>query len=51
MPICLTNAILLEIDPPRITRGNLHIADNTIDAVGSNITPQPGDETIDCRGA
>lgn len=51
MPICLINAILLEIDPPRITRGNLRIAENTIDAVGSNVTPQPGDEAIDCRGA
>lgn len=51
MPITLTNAILLDIDPPRITRGNLRIVDNTIDAVGPNVTPQPGDETIDCQGA
>lgn len=47
----LTNAILLDIDPPRITHGNLRIAGNTIDAVGPSVTSQPGDEIIDCQGA
>lgn len=51
MSIVLTNAVLLDIDPPRVTHGNLRIAGDVIDAVGPNITPQPGDDIIDVGGA
>lgn len=51
MSIVLTNAVLLDIDPPRVTHGNLRIAGDVIDAVGPNVTAQRGDEVIDVGGA
>ncbi|MCB9858036.1 MAG: amidohydrolase family protein [Phycisphaerales bacterium] len=51
MSIVLTNAVLIDIDPPRVTRGNLRIAGDVIDAVGPDVTPQRSDEILDCHGA
>jgi putative selenium metabolism protein SsnA len=51
MGIVLTNAILVDIDPPRVERGSLRIEGGTIAARGEAAKPQAGDETVDCGGA
>jgi putative selenium metabolism protein SsnA len=54
MPIVLTNAILVDIDPLRVERGNLRIDGGTITARGADAKTQAtaaADETIDCGGA
>ena len=50
MPITLTDAILLDLDPIKIGRGSIRIASDTIEAVGPGVVPLPGDETVDCGG-
>lgn len=51
MTIVLTNALLVDLDPPRVEAGALRIDGNRIVARGPNVTPAPGDETLDCGGA
>ena len=51
MALVLTNALLVDIDPPRVERGSLRIEDGRIIARGADAKPQVGDETIDCGGA
>jgi len=51
MPVCLIDAHLLQLDPATVTRGGLRIDDGYIVAAGSNVAPQPGDTTYDCKGA
>lgn len=51
MSITLTNALLLDLDPVSVVEGSLRIDGETIDRVGPGVTPQAGDEAIDCHGA
>ena len=50
MPVVLTNALLVDLDPPRVERGSLVIQGNRITARG-DVTLGHGDEVIDCGGA
>src|ERR1700740_425502 len=45
------DALLVQLDPPRVDAGNLRVADGTIVAVGAEVVASPGDETLDCGGA
>ncbi|HPF41350.1 MAG TPA: amidohydrolase family protein [Phycisphaerae bacterium] len=51
MPVLLTNATLVDIDPPRVVTGGLRIVDRAIDAVGPDVSARPDDEVVDCGGA
>jgi len=51
MPITLTNAILLQIDPLEVSHGAVRIVSERIEAAGPDVEPAPGDETLDCHGA
>ncbi len=51
MPITLTNAILLDLDPIKVGRGSIRIVSDTIEAIGPDVEPLPGDETLDCGGS
>ncbi len=51
MSLVLTNALLADIDPPRVEPGALRIEGGIITERNQRIDPQPGDETIDCGGA
>ena len=50
MPITLTQAILLDLDPINVSRGAIRIASGNIEAVGPDVQPLPGDEIMDCGG-
>jgi putative selenium metabolism protein SsnA len=50
MGTIFTNATLVQLDPPMVEQGNLHVCDGKIVAVGS-VTPEQGDDMIDCGGA
>lgn len=50
MPILLTNAILVDIDPVGVEHGSLRLTDGLISARG-NLSPAPDDQTLDCGGA
>jgi cytosine/adenosine deaminase-related metal-dependent hydrolase len=45
------NALLAQLDPPRVETGNLRVADGRIVGVGSGVAALPGDEMVDCGGA
>jgi cytosine/adenosine deaminase-related metal-dependent hydrolase len=45
------DALLVQLDPPRVEAGNLRVADGRIVGVGSGIVAQPGDEIVECGGA
>lgn len=45
------DALLVQVDPPRVETGNLRVADETIAAVGAATVAQPGDEIVECGGA
>lgn len=51
MPIVLTNAILLNLDPVEVSHGAIRVESDTISEVGPSVTPSHGDDTFDCRGA
>ncbi|MFQ5429054.1 MAG: amidohydrolase family protein [Phycisphaerae bacterium] len=51
MPITLTNARLLQLDPPEVSRGAIRIVADAVEDVGPAVAPAPGDETHDCGGA
>ncbi|MCX7717803.1 MAG: amidohydrolase family protein [Candidatus Sumerlaeaceae bacterium] len=51
MGIVLTNALLTDMDPPRVESGALRLANGLIAARAADLTPQPGDEVMDCGGA
>src|SRR4051794_12249147 len=51
MPTFFRDALLVQLDPPRVEVGNLRVADGTIVGVGAEIVASPGDETVDCGGA
>jgi len=44
------NAILVQLDPPRVERGDLRVSDGKITAVGK-VSPEAGDEIVDCGQA
>ncbi len=45
------NALLVQLDPPRVEAGNLRVADGRIVGVELNVAAQLGDEIVDCGGA
>ncbi|HEX2474287.1 MAG TPA: amidohydrolase family protein, partial [Lacipirellulaceae bacterium] len=45
------DALLVQIDPPKVEAGDLRVVDDSIVAVGNCILPKPGDEIVDCGGA
>jgi putative selenium metabolism protein SsnA len=45
------DALLVQLDPPRVEAGNLRVVDGKIVGVGANIVGVPGDEVVDCGGA
>ena len=51
MAILLTNAILCDIDPPKVENGSLRIEGGLISECGPKLTPRAGDEVVDCGGA
>src|SRR5436190_14446585 len=51
MPTFFRDALLVQLDPPRVESGNLRVADGNIVGVGTEVVPSPGDETVDCGGA
>src|SRR5215212_9379732 len=51
MPTIFRNALLVQLDPPRVEAGNLRVSDGIIVEVGAEIVALPGDETVDCGGA
>jgi putative selenium metabolism protein SsnA len=51
MTLTLNNAVLLDFDPIRAKGGSIRISGETIHSVGEDVSAQPGDEVVDCRGA
>lgn len=51
MAIVLQNAVLTDLDPPRVEPGALRLDGGTITARTNQIDAAPGDEVIDCGGA
>jgi putative selenium metabolism protein SsnA len=51
MGIILTNALLCDIDPPKVELGCLRIEGGLIAERGGNLNARPGDEVVDCGGA
>jgi len=45
------NATLVQLDPPRVERGDLRQQDGRIVALGGDVAGEPHDETVDCDGA
>src|SRR3954454_2523347 len=51
MPTFFRNALLVQLDPPKVESGNLRVANGRIVEVGADVAASPGDETVDCNGA
>ena len=51
MPTTLTNAVLVDFDPPRVRAGAVRVVDDQIVKVGEGVVPESGDEVVDCDGA
>ena len=51
MPTVFRNAVLVQLDPPGVERGDLRQADGRIVALGNDVTARRGDEVVDCGGA
>ena len=51
MPTFFRDALLVQLDPPRVEAGNLRVADGNIVGIGPTVVASPGDETVDCGGA
>ena len=51
MPTFFRDALLVQLDPPRVEAGNLRVADGNIVGVGADVVASPGDEIVDCGGA
>jgi cytosine/adenosine deaminase-related metal-dependent hydrolase len=45
------NALLVQLDPPKVEAGNLRVSGGLIVGVGPALATQSGDEIIDCAGA
>ena len=50
MSIVLKNALLCDIDSPRVEKGCLRIDDRQIVERGTDLAVQPGDEIVECAG-
>jgi putative selenium metabolism protein SsnA len=51
MAIFFRDALLVQLDPPRVEAGNLRVAEGNIVGVGKDVVSTPGDEIVDCGGA
>lgn len=51
MPILLSNALLCDLDPPRVEPGALRLAGGRIVARGADLVADADDEVVDCGGA
>ena len=51
MGIILENALLCDLDPPRVEHGALRIDGGMIVQRGEHVDRGLGDERVDCRGA
>lgn len=51
MAIVLSNALLVDLDPPRVEAGAIRVESGKIVARGASITPAEGDEVVNCFGA
>lgn len=51
MPITLTNAVLLDYAPAQVRTGSLRIEGATVAEAGPHVSPERGDQAIDCHGA
>ena len=51
MPTFFQNAILVQLDPPMVERGNLRVEDGLIDMIGPETQPTGVDEIVECHGA
>src|SRR5436190_9231796 len=51
MPTFFRDALLVQLDPPRVDSGNLRVANGNIVGIGTEVVASPGDETVDCGGA
>src|SRR3954467_6281478 len=51
MPTFFRNALLVQLDPPRVEPGNLRVSDGKIVGAGKDAVTLPGDETVECGGA
>jgi putative selenium metabolism protein SsnA len=45
------DALLVQLDPPRVEVGSLRVADGRIAGVGTNLAAESGDEVVECSGA
>ena len=45
------DALLVQLDPPRVEAGNLRVADGVIGELGTNAIAAQGDEVVECDGA
>ncbi|MFQ5490796.1 MAG: amidohydrolase family protein [Phycisphaerae bacterium] len=50
MAVVLTNALLVDIDPPRVEPAELRIDGGSIVERSASVTRGPGDEIVDCTG-
>ena len=50
MGIVLNNALLADLDPPRVESGGLRLERGTIVARGSTVKTNAGDDQVDCAG-
>src|ERR1700752_565562 len=51
MPTIFRDALLVQLDPPRVESVNLRVADGNIVGVGKDVAASPGDEVVECSGA
>src|SRR4029079_7082343 len=51
MPTFFRDALLVQLDPPRVESSNLRVADGSIVGVGKDVAASSGDEVVDCSGA
>ena len=51
MPTFFRDALLVQLDPPRVEPGNLRAADGRIVGVGTDVIAARGDEIVECGGA
>lgn len=51
MAIILTNAMIVDLDPPNVESGALRIDGPAIAERGASVAPAAGDDVVDCGGA
>jgi putative selenium metabolism protein SsnA len=45
------DALLVKFDPPQVQAGHLRVVNDTIAAIGGQVSAERGDEIVDCGGA